>query len=378
MKKKKIITWILSLVTASASICMVSAQPQEKLTQIMGDQIKNNLNNEISAPAARTEVEEEPKGDVQEGLYVVPGTQDYLFIKETEGTISFHAKWKNAGEIKSSAVFFKENKYSFQNGDDEKGDSISGNLIFEDKKASLVFNEDWFLPRKTKYIWLRDAMWEFSNEQLEEISRELGVPDSLNVSYIQDEAFYWDEGEKYLSHVHVIYQDREVAGVQADSFTGEMVKEIYTYSSDLQTENSNIDVETEVLDIREDYNEIMQNISNHKYTEGQLSNGAVFYMGEKGLASIVVPKNIDGSEYSRSYYYRDGELFFAYYEGKDAHRFYLTQGRLIRWRYSADAANPQNAINHDRENSQEYLEMEKRLNQDNYALQPYLDEYFGV
>ena len=208
----------------------------------MGDQIKNNLNNEISAPAARTEVEEEPKGDVQEGLYVVPGTQDYLFIKETEGTISFHAKWKNAGEIKSSAVFFKENKYSFQNGDDEKGDSISGNLIFEDKKASLVFNEDWFLPRKTKYIWLRDAMWEFSNEQLEEISRELGVPDSLNVSYIQDEAFYWDEGEKYLSHVHVIYQDREVAGVQADSFTGEMVKEIYTYSSDLQTENSNIDV----------------------------------------------------------------------------------------------------------------------------------------
>ena len=71
-------------------------------------------------------------------------------------------------------------------------------------------------------------------------------------------------------------------------------------------------------------------------------------------------------------------MFFAYYEGKDAHRFYLTQGRLIRWRYSADAANPQNAINHDRENSQEYLEMGKRLNQDNYALQPYLDEYFGV
>lgn len=50
----------------------------------MGDQIKNNLNNEISAPAARTEVEEEPKGDVQEGLYVVPGTQDYLSKKRRE------------------------------------------------------------------------------------------------------------------------------------------------------------------------------------------------------------------------------------------------------------------------------------------------------
>lgn len=184
--------------------------------------------------------------------------------------------------------------------------------------------------------------------------------------------------------MHILYQDVEIAGVQADSFTGEWVKEVRTYSSEAQSgENKSpdfpaVDVEEAVLDIREDYNKIIENISAGRYTEGKLSNGAIFYLDEGNLVSITVPKNTDGSEYSRSYYYGDEGLFFAYYEGKDAHRFYLTQGRVIRWRYSADAEKTQEAVNHDKENSQEYKEMEEKLYQDNYALQPYLDEYFGM
>lgn len=373
----------MGFMAAALSLGGVSVRYTETVSVMTENPIKYNKYNRISISDIKTVKEKKQKENIRNGLYIVPNTQDYLFIKAGEETVEFHASWKNIGSINSNAFLSKGKEYSFKNGDDEKGDRISGTLLFEDEKVRLKLNEEWFLPLETEYIWLRDSMWEFSDEQLEEIAGNLGVPEDLEVKYVQDEACYWDEGERYIAYVHVLHQDKEVAGVQADSFTGEMVKEIYTYSSGMQTGEDKtdfpeVDVEAEVLDIREDYNEITQNISNHKYTEGQLSNGAVFYMDEKGLVAMVVPKNTDGSEYSRSYYYRDGELFFAYYEGKDAHRFYLTQGRLIRWRYSANAEVPQEAVNHDRENSREYLEMEKQLNQENYALQPYLDEYFGL
>ena len=35
--------------------------------------------------------------------------------------------------------------------------------------------------------------------------------------------------------MHIFYQDAEIAGVQADSFTGEWVKEVRTYSSEAQS-----------------------------------------------------------------------------------------------------------------------------------------------
>ena len=103
-------------------------------------------------------------------------------------------------------------------------------------------------------------MWEFSEEQLKEIAKGLGIPQDLDVKYVQDKAYYWDEGERYITYVHILYQDVEIAGVQADSFTGEWVKEVRTYSSEAQSgENKSpdfpaVDVEEAVLDIREEYN----------------------------------------------------------------------------------------------------------------------------
>ena len=55
-------------------------------------------------------------------------------------------------------------------------------------------------------------MWEFSEEQLKEIAKGLGVPQDLDVKYVQDKAYYWDEGERYITHVHILYQDVEIAG----------------------------------------------------------------------------------------------------------------------------------------------------------------------
>lgn len=381
---RKIIIWTVGLMTATLFIGNISIRSEKPVWEPVESQIRYNKNHAVSVSKAMTAAEGEQGEVIQDGLYIVPDTQDYLLVKSDGEEIEFHADWGSIGSISSTAFLSKEKEYSLKNGDDEKGDGISGTLTFEDGKASLKINEDWFLPMETEYLWLRNSMWEFSEEQLKEIAKGLGVPQDLDVKYVQDKAYYWDEGERYITHVHILYQDVEIAGVQADSFTGEWVKEVRTYSSEAQSgENKSpdfpaVDVEEAVLDIREEYNKIIENISAGRYTEGKLSNGAIFYLEEGNLVSITVPKNTDGSEYSRSYYYGDEGLFFAYYEGKDAHRFYLTQGRMIRWRYSADAEKPQEAVNHDKENSQEYKEMEEKLYQDNYALQPYLDEYFGM
>lgn len=381
---RKIIIWTVGLMTATLFIGNISIRSEKPVWEPVESQIRYNKNHAVSVSKAMTAAEGEQGEVIQDGLYIVPDTQDYLLVKSDGEEIEFHADWGSIGSISSTAFLSKEKEYSLKNGDDEKGDRISGTLTFEDGKAGLKINEDWFLPMETEYLWLRNSMWEFSEEQLKEIAKGLGVPQDLDVKYVQDKAYYWDEGERYITHVHILYQDVEIAGVQADSFTGEWVKEVRTYSSEAQSgENKSpdfpaVDVEEAVLDIREEYNKIIENISAGRYTEGKLSNGAIFYLEEGNLVSITVPKNTDGSEYSRSYYYGDEGLFFAYYEGKDAHRFYLTQGRMIRWRYSADAEKPQEAVNHDKENSQEYKEMEEKLYQDNYALQPYLDEYFGM
>ena len=381
---RKIIIWTVGLMTATLFIGNISIRSEKPVWEPVESQIRYNKNHAVSVSKAMTAAEGEQGEVIQDGLYIVPDTQDYLLVKSDGEEIEFHADWGSIGSISSTAFLSKEKEYSFKNGDDEKGDRISGTLTFEDGKASLKINEDWFLPMETEYLWLRNSMWEFSEEQLKEIAKGLGVPQDLDVKYVQDKAYYWDEGERYITYVHILYQDVEIAGVQADSFTGEWVKEVRTYSSEAQSgENKSpdfpaVDVEEAVLDIREEYNKIIENISAGRYTEGKLSNGEIFYLEEGNLVSITVPKNTDGSEYSRSYYYGDEGLFFAYYEGKDAHRFYLTQGRMIRWRYSADAEKPQEAVNHDKENSQEYKEMEEKLYQDNYALQPYLDEYFGM
>lgn len=374
----------MGLMTATLFIGNISIRSEKPVWEPVESQIRYNKNHAVSVSKAMTAAEGDQGEVIQDGLYIVPDTQDYLLVKSDGEEIEFHADWGSIGSISSTAFLSKEKEYSFKNGDDEKGDRISGTLTFEDGKASLKINEDWFLPMETEYLWLRNSMWEFSEEQLKEIAKGLGIPQDLDVKYVQDKAYYWDEGERYITYVHILYQDVEIAGVQADSFTGEWVKEVRTYSSEAQSgENKSpdfpaVDVEEAVLDIREEYNKIIENISAGRYTEGKLSNGAIFYLEEGNLVSITVPKNTDGSEYSRSYYYGDEGLFFAYYEGKDAHRFYLTQGRMIRWRYSADAEKPQEAVNHDKENSQEYKEMEEKLYQDNYALQPYLDEYFGM
>lgn len=69
-----------------------------------------------------------------------------------------------------------------------------------------------------------------SQQTLEDVSRDLGVPENLAVEIEQSNAFYWDAGGRWLVQVDVYYQGEMVAGVAVDATTGEHVRNIYMYT----------------------------------------------------------------------------------------------------------------------------------------------------
>lgn len=118
-----------------------------------------------------------------------------------------------------------------------------------------------------------------------------------------------------------------------------------------------ISVESEVLSIREIYKTLVSNKSAGYYRKETLRKGVDAYYDSDGeLACAIVYRGTDGigqysKLYSRSYYFSDGELIFAFYEGSDSHRLYFYDELLMRWRYTGNGAK---AINHDFDFSEEY------------------------
>ena len=120
------------------------------------------------------------------------------------------------------------------------------------------------------------------------------------------------------------------------------------------------DVEGEVLKIRKIYNEIEDNRSKKYYNTKEVKKGVKEYLDPYSgdVICIIISKGIDGSNYSRYYYFNDGMLMFVYLEGSDAHRLYFKDGYLFRWRYSSDSKKPEKSDYHDNGNSEEYLKWE--------------------
>lgn len=128
---------------------------------------------------------------------------------------------------------------------------------------------------------------------------------------------------------------------------------------------SAVGVEEQVLIIREQYNNIVENIDSDAYDKKSICNGASAYFENNIVRAIVIPQNTDGNEYSKSYYYDEhGDILFSYYEAGDANRMYFYDSQLIRWRFSSDASDAQNAENHDCEDSSEYDGWQKTVLQD--------------
>lgn len=123
--------------------------------------------------------------------------------------------------------------------------------------------------------------------------------------------------------------------------------------------SQDVSVEENVLIIREKYNEIVSSISSGVYEEYRLEDNVTGYYDGNELKAVIVSKGTNGIEYTQSYYYDEGNLFFAYYESEDSHRFYFYEEYLMRWRYCANANIPSDAINYDWDSFEEYIEWEK-------------------
>lgn len=128
-----------------------------------------------------------------------------------------------------------------------------------------------------------------------------------------------------------------------------------------------IDAESEVTLIREKYNEIVGLIQGNGCSEVDINKDVIGYISD-GVKAIYVKNGYDDYGYSRKYYYDNGKLIFAYFESNDAHRLYFKNDRLFRWRYSQNAADAQNAINHDSDNAEGYDTLEIFAIKEAYSL----------
>lgn len=128
-------------------------------------------------------------------------------------------------------------------------------------------------------------------------------------------------------------------------------------------------VEDSVIVIREKYNAVVANRDAGVYWKAFYKDGVTAYLDDNGqLVCVVAELGVDTTGYRTFYYYEGGELFFAYYEGVDSHRLYFENGQLIRWRYCPDAAVPENAENHDLEDSEAYRRWEETVIQNSDAM----------
>lgn len=178
---------------------------------------------------------EEDEGKIQEGLYIVPDTQNILYVELDGDEIYFFAEWvdQDTQDITTLEEFAEldGNDAKFVCSD-EGSVQTSGKIHFENSRAILTLDENIpsYIDEKTEYSWLRRDMWKLSEEQLNNIKKDLNVPDSLDVQIKQYDPDYWAVGGCYLTYVEICHNDNVVAFASVDSYTGKLARNIYNYT----------------------------------------------------------------------------------------------------------------------------------------------------
>ncbi len=81
-----------------------------------------------------------------------------------------------------------------------------------------------------RYEYVRPEQLVLTEEQMAEIASDLRVPEELEVTCQQQEPYFWEAGARWLTSVNVSHEGRTVASASVDVYTGEVVKDILTYS----------------------------------------------------------------------------------------------------------------------------------------------------
>lgn len=139
------------------------------------------------------------------------------------------------------------------------------------------------------------------------------------------------------------------------------------------------DIEPKVNNIQNEYESIVKNIASGAYQEIKISEGISLYYDGDALQAVIEDTVASDDVYKHFYYYKDGKLIFAYYEGADSHFFYFDDDVLIQWRYCADSSVPSDYINRDLKQSSEYIGMEEEvLSEGNGYLNIEIEQYESI
>ena len=111
--------------------------------------------------------------------------------------------------------------------------TISSNITQSEYEyySSNFININFLDLENYKYL-NEDAIY-FTDEQLNNIKKSLGVPDDLNVDIkVSDTASYWDSAQIWIVNVDIIYNGQSVAGALVDKDSAELARSIWMFSYD--------------------------------------------------------------------------------------------------------------------------------------------------
>ena len=157
------------------------------------------------------------------GLY--PGEADIYVnnlvifsLDKTNPELASYTNWhsgepSNQDGIEHYAMFYEK----FQDGTWNDADGIID--------AGCAYICEWDDP--TDKISQGDS---FTDQQLRIIAKDLGVPDDLNVEIRQSPKAYWEAAGLWDIYVEITHNGKLVASGSFDVETGEMGRNIYTYT----------------------------------------------------------------------------------------------------------------------------------------------------
>ncbi|MFR6566487.1 MAG: NADase-type glycan-binding domain-containing protein [Blautia wexlerae] len=114
------------------------------------------------------------------------------------------------------------------------------------------------------------------------------------------------------------------------------------------------EIDTKVQEIGTQVTMTLTNVSSGAYEELAPSSGVKVYRENDEVKSVVMNKEVTGDGYTHMFYYNEGSLICALYDGEDAHKLFFSDGTIIRWEYCPDTSNPGQVEDHDMEDSADY------------------------
>ena len=135
------------------------------------------------------------------------------------------------------AIPCSDKSIDMPNNYDQMADEEKKQALLDSYNAwSFEVDTNAELPLESYINKLREALKadeipsELTDEQLNSIKKDLGVPDDLDVTIKQSSPSYWDAGGIWTTYISIDYNGQTVASVSVNSITLEFVKDILMYS----------------------------------------------------------------------------------------------------------------------------------------------------